>query len=186
MRAQSAPDHRWSAPVSRAAPPPRRLPKTPRRRQVVYTGTATDDSLPVIQPQVRWRLPAFAINGSTGAVTLSQPDYETQASYAFTVVATDAQENALSGPSRCNHRYQTSRLRARIRAVNGTSLGADIHRATCNTRTRRIGVFRFRRDDCPADPERTSREWRDGHAHAATTAAYGQTITVSYACPAQT
>ena len=64
--------------------------------QVIYTAAATDDSLPVtysLKPVGDHA--AFAINGSTGAVTLTaNPDYETQASYAFTVVATDAAGNA--------------------------------------------------------------------------------------------
>ena len=64
--------------------------------QVVYTAAATDASLPItysIKPVGDYA--AFSINGSTGAVTLTaNPDYETQASYSFTVIATDAAGNA--------------------------------------------------------------------------------------------
>ena len=64
--------------------------------QVVYTAAATDASLPItysIKPVGDYA--AFSINGSTGAVTLTaNPDYESKASYSFTVIATDAAGNA--------------------------------------------------------------------------------------------
>ena len=64
--------------------------------QVIYTASATDDSLPVTYSlKAVGDHSAFAINASTGAVTLTaNPDYESKASYAFTVIATDAAGNA--------------------------------------------------------------------------------------------
>jgi methionine-rich copper-binding protein CopC/uncharacterized OB-fold protein len=63
--------------------------------QVVYTATGTDTS------PITWSLAAtgdaaaFSINPSTGVVTLTgNPDFETKSSYTFTVVATDAGNNA--------------------------------------------------------------------------------------------
>lgn len=62
--------------------------------QVVYTAKTTDASA------VTYRLKAgsdagLSIDGTSGAVTLTEnPDYETKASYSFTVVATDAAGNA--------------------------------------------------------------------------------------------
>ncbi|MBP9683554.1 MAG: DUF4347 domain-containing protein [Rhodoferax sp.] len=69
--------------------------------QVVYTATSTDTgdtatgattySLKAATGDVS----SFSINASTGAVTLTgNPDFETKASYSFTVVATDAANNA--------------------------------------------------------------------------------------------
>jgi hypothetical protein len=64
--------------------------------QVVYTAAATDAgaitySLKAATDDVS----SFSINASTGAVTLTgNPDFETKASYSFTVVATDAANNA--------------------------------------------------------------------------------------------
>ena len=67
--------------------------------QVVYTATSTDTG--DISGGVSYSLKAsgdhalFTINAATGAVTLTgNPDHETQAAYAFTVVATDAAGNA--------------------------------------------------------------------------------------------
>jgi hypothetical protein len=58
---------------------------------VIYTATANET--------VTWSLTdsdsALTINASSGAVTLTEnPDFETQSSYAFTVVATDAGGNS--------------------------------------------------------------------------------------------
>ena len=68
--------------------------------QVVYTVTSTD-SADVVSGATSYSLKAggdaalFSINTATGAVTLiGSPDYETKASYSFTVVATDAANNA--------------------------------------------------------------------------------------------
>ena len=63
--------------------------------QVIYTATATDEGA------VTWALGgrdagAFSINASTGAVTLTaDPDFETQPSYSFTVIATDSASNSV-------------------------------------------------------------------------------------------
>ena len=64
--------------------------------QVIYTASATDDSMPVTYSlKATGDHAAFAINGSTGAVTLTaNPDYESKSSYSFTVIATDAAGNA--------------------------------------------------------------------------------------------
>ncbi len=63
--------------------------------QVVYTATATDTGA------LTWSLKdvgdaaAFGIDAASGAVTLAgDPDYETKASYSFTVVATDVDGNS--------------------------------------------------------------------------------------------
>lgn len=65
--------------------------------QVVYTAAANDDG------PVTWSLAddgdaaAFSIDETTGEVTLTvDPDHEAQASYTFTVVATDADGNTSS------------------------------------------------------------------------------------------
>ncbi|XKE44370.1 cadherin domain-containing protein [Halomonas organivorans] len=72
--------------------------------QVVYTATATDtadtDDATDTSGALTYSLKAvddhaaFSIDASTGEVTLAgDPDHETQSSYAFTVVATDASGN---------------------------------------------------------------------------------------------
>ncbi|XQU07457.1 cadherin domain-containing protein [Halomonas sp. LY9] len=68
--------------------------------QVVYTATSTDNA-DVATGTTRYSLKAvgdhtlLSINANTGAVTLiGNPDFETKASYSFTVVATDAAGNA--------------------------------------------------------------------------------------------
>ncbi|MDD2161168.1 cadherin domain-containing protein [Pseudomonas sp. MIL19] len=68
--------------------------------QVVYTVTSTDD-VDVVSGATSYSLKAggdaalFSINAATGEVTLTDsPDYETKSSYSFTVVATDAANNA--------------------------------------------------------------------------------------------
>jgi len=66
--------------------------------QIVYTATATDDG--DVSEGVTFSLkegsdPALTINAQTGAVTLTEsPDFETQESYTFTVVATDGANNS--------------------------------------------------------------------------------------------
>jgi hypothetical protein len=66
--------------------------------QVIYTATATDDA--DVSDGVSYSLAAGAdsalsINAETGEVTLSDnPDYETNSSYSFAVIATDAAGNA--------------------------------------------------------------------------------------------
>jgi hypothetical protein len=72
--------------------------------QVVYTATATDNA--DVSAGVTFSLKpatgdgaAFTIDGSTGAVKLTaNPDYETQSSYSFTVVATDGAGHAVEQP----------------------------------------------------------------------------------------
>ncbi|TKB77299.1 MAG: DUF4347 domain-containing protein [Nitrospira sp.] len=67
--------------------------------QVVYTVTGTDGPSTPLSYSLGTGGDegAFTINGSTGDVTLTgNPDYETKASYSFTVVATDAAGNAAS------------------------------------------------------------------------------------------
>ncbi|WP_422101807.1 beta strand repeat-containing protein [Vreelandella sp.] len=68
--------------------------------QVVYTVTSSDDA-DVVSGPTRYSLKTgddsawFSIDAATGAVTLlDNPDYETKANYSFTVVATDAANNA--------------------------------------------------------------------------------------------
>ena len=69
--------------------------------QVVYTATSTDSgdiatgSTTYSLKAATGDVAAFSINASTGAVTLTgNPDFETKSSYSFTVVATDAANNA--------------------------------------------------------------------------------------------
>ena len=65
--------------------------------QVVWTAVATDPSQFSYSLSSTGDSALFSINASTGAVTLtSNPDYESKASYSFTVVATDAAGNASS------------------------------------------------------------------------------------------
>ncbi|MGL6646043.1 cadherin domain-containing protein, partial [Aeromonas caviae] len=68
--------------------------------QVVYTVTSTDTD-DIVTGSTSYSLKPgadaalFSINAATGAVTLTgNPDYETKASYSFTVVATDVAGNA--------------------------------------------------------------------------------------------
>uniref|UniRef100_UPI001CFDE56B putative Ig domain-containing protein n=1 Tax=Stutzerimonas stutzeri TaxID=316 RepID=UPI001CFDE56B len=68
--------------------------------QVVYTATVTDDG-DISEGDVTFTLKegldadSFTIDEETGEVTLTDsPDYETQSSYSFTVVATDAAGNS--------------------------------------------------------------------------------------------
>ena len=64
---------------------------------VVWTAVATDPSQFSYSLGTNGDSALFSINASTGAVTLtSNPDYESKASYSFTVVATDAAGNASS------------------------------------------------------------------------------------------
>ena len=68
--------------------------------QVIYAATSTDTT-DYVAGSTTYSLKAgsdaaaFSINASTGAVSLTaNPDFETQASYSFTVIATDAAGNA--------------------------------------------------------------------------------------------
>src|SRR5690606_12217153 len=67
--------------------------------QLVYTATSTD-SADIATGSTTYRLTGtdaalFSIDPSSGADTLTDnPDFETQSSYSFTVVATDAANNA--------------------------------------------------------------------------------------------
>ena len=63
--------------------------------KVVWTAVATDPSQFSYSLGTTGDSALFSINASTGAVTLTgNPDYESKASYSFTVVATDAAGNA--------------------------------------------------------------------------------------------
>jgi hypothetical protein len=63
--------------------------------QTVYIAAATDANNVTYSLKAVDDHAAFSINAATGAVTLTgSPDYETKASYSFTVVATDAAGNA--------------------------------------------------------------------------------------------
>lgn len=65
--------------------------------QVVWTAVATDPSPFTYSLSTTGDSALFSINAATGAVTLSgNPDFESKASYSFTVVATDAAGNASS------------------------------------------------------------------------------------------
>ncbi|ALZ96972.1 hypothetical protein APT61_13500 [Leclercia adecarboxylata] len=65
--------------------------------QVVWTAVATDPSPFTYSLSTTGDSALFSINASTGAVTLTgNPDFESKASYSFTVVATDAAGNASS------------------------------------------------------------------------------------------
>ncbi|TLU64725.1 cadherin repeat domain-containing protein, partial [Enterobacter sp. MF024] len=65
--------------------------------KVVWTAVATDPSQFSYSLSTAGDSALFSINASTGAVTLiGNPDYESKASYSFTVVATDAAGNASS------------------------------------------------------------------------------------------
>jgi hypothetical protein len=71
--------------------------------QVIYTASASDDA--DVSGGYSFSLSsdsdsALSINSATGAVTLSSnPDYETQSQYSFTVIATDAAGNESAGQS---------------------------------------------------------------------------------------
>ena len=79
------------------------------RGQLVYTAAATNrDTTDVANPAVTYSLKpnnsddaaSFSINSSTGAVTLTgDPNYESKASYSFTVLATDQDGNQAERPS---------------------------------------------------------------------------------------
>ncbi|CAM4390451.1 Ig-like domain-containing protein [Comamonas aquatilis] len=62
--------------------------------QVVYSAAANDDHTVVFSLKACGDAAAFSIDSATGQVTLTgNPDYETKASYSFTVVATDLAGN---------------------------------------------------------------------------------------------
>ena len=64
---------------------------------VVWTAVATDPSAFSYSLGTTGDSALFSINATTGAVTLTgNPDYESKASYSFTVIATDAAGNASS------------------------------------------------------------------------------------------
>jgi hypothetical protein len=73
--------------------------------QVVYTATADDSGDDVSDTPITFSLSsdsdvALTIDASTGEVTLvSDPDHETQSSYSFAVIATDAAGNASDAQS---------------------------------------------------------------------------------------
>ena len=70
------------------------IAEKPVADQVVYTADSTASGVIYSLKSSTGDVSAFAINGSSGAVTLTgNPDYETQASYRFTVIATDAAGN---------------------------------------------------------------------------------------------
>ena len=63
--------------------------------QAIYTAEATDDSGVTYTLKSVGDFASFTIDGSTGVVTLiGDPDYESQYSYSFTVVATDGAGNS--------------------------------------------------------------------------------------------
>ncbi|RYY81139.1 MAG: cadherin repeat domain-containing protein, partial [Comamonadaceae bacterium] len=63
--------------------------------QVVHTAAATDPSAVTYSLKAGGDAARFTIDPATGAVTLvGNPDHEAQASYTFTVIATDAAGNA--------------------------------------------------------------------------------------------
>ena len=63
--------------------------------QTIYTATATDASAVTYTLKSVDDFASFAIDPSTGVVTLiGDPDYESQTSYSFTVVATDSFDNS--------------------------------------------------------------------------------------------
>ena len=63
--------------------------------QVVYTATATDAATITYSLKPVNDSAAFSIDANSGAVILTgNPDFETKASYNFTVVATDAAQNS--------------------------------------------------------------------------------------------
>ncbi len=62
----------------------------------VYTASATDAS-PITYSLTGTNATDFSINATTGVVTINQsPDYESQSSYSFTVVASDGFGNDAS------------------------------------------------------------------------------------------
>ncbi|QEP44775.1 cadherin repeat domain-containing protein [Ectothiorhodospiraceae bacterium BW-2] len=63
--------------------------------QVIYTATATDSGAVTYSLKAGDDAALFSIDATSGEVTLSvEPDYETQASYSFTVIATDDSNNS--------------------------------------------------------------------------------------------
>ena len=100
VRAQSGVPVDSAAPVFTSGATATPIAENSGAGQVVYTAAATDASLPVTYSlKATGDHAAFSINASTGAVTLTaNPNYEAKASYAFTVVATDAVGNASERP----------------------------------------------------------------------------------------
>ncbi len=63
----------------------------------VYTASATDASGPITYSLTGTNATDFSINATSGVVTINQsPDYESQTSYSFTVVASDGFGNDAS------------------------------------------------------------------------------------------
>ena len=90
-----------SAPVITSTATATAISENTGASQVIYTATSTD-ATDYISGATTYSLKAatgdasaFTINASTGAVTLTgNPDFEAKSSYSFTVVATDAANNA--------------------------------------------------------------------------------------------
>jgi len=154
--------------------------------QVVYTASATDDSLPVtysLKPVGDHA--AFAINGSTGAVTLTaNPDYEGKASYAFTVIATDAVGNASERPVTLAITDVDEQAPTLVSAaVNGTSLVLTYSEPLATPGPAASAFSVSGATTAAQTPSSAVVSGATVTLTLATTAAYGQTITVSYAVP---
>ena len=152
--------------------------------QTVYTAAATDDSLPVTYSlKATGDHAAFSINASTGAVTLTaNPDYESKASYAFTVIATDAAGNASEQAVTLSITDVDEAAPTLVSAaVNGTSL---VLTYTESLATPGPAASAFSVSGATTAAQTPSSAVVSGATVTltlSTTAAYGQTITVSYA-----
>ena len=154
--------------------------------QTVYTAAATDDSLPVTYSlKATGDHAAFSINASTGAVTLTaNPDYETQASYSFTVIATDAAGNASEQAVTLSITDVDEAAPTLVSAaVNGTSLVLTYSESLATPGPAASAFSVSGATTAAQTPSGAVVSGATVTLTLPTTAAYGQTITVNYTVP---
>ena len=154
--------------------------------QTVYTAAATDASLPVTYSlKATGDHAAFAINGSTGAVTLTaNPDYESKSSYSFTVIATDAAGNASEQAVALAITDVDEAAPTLVSAaVNGTSLVLTYSESLATPGPAASAFSVSGATTAAQTPSSAVVSGATVTLTLPTTAAYGQTITVSYAVP---
>ena len=186
VRAQSGVPVDSDAPVFTSGATAAAIAENSGAGQVVYTAAATDDSLPVTYSlKSVGDYTAFAINGSTGAVTLTaNPDYETQASYSFTVVATDAVGNSSERAVTLAITDADEQAPTLVSAaVNGTSLVLTYSESLATPGPAASAFSVSGATTAAQTPSSAVVSGATVTLTLATTAAYGQTITVNYTVP---
>ena len=186
VRAQSGVPVDSDAPVFTSGATAAAIAENSGAGQTVYTASATDDSMPVTYSlKATGDHAAFAINGSTGAVTLTaNPDYESKSSYSFTVIATDAAGNASEQAVALAIADVDEAAPTLVSAaVNGTSLVLTYSESLATPGPAASAFSVSGATTAAQTPSSAVVSGATVTLTLATTAAYGQTITVSYAVP---